>query len=165
MYRICTTCGASENAYIAARGHSEKIAEAVAATCETKGHSEYSYCNVCDLYLTDCEVYEALGHDIVWTTTKKATCTEVGINSGNCSRCDYSYTVEVPAFGHTDNNGDDNCDVCKKTNLSGKPQDPTIICTCNCHKTGIRKLLFKIVFFFQKFLRLNKTCACGVAHY
>lgn len=138
----------------------------VDSTCTVNG-CEYYECDRPDCDYTE-EVYlDIIEHNFVgdWIVDKPATCTEVGINSGNCSRCDYSYTVEVPAFGHTDNNGDDNCDVCKKTNLSGKPQDPTIICTCNCHKTGIRKLLFKIVFFFQKFLRLNKTCACGVAHY
>lgn len=165
MYRICTACGAAENAYIAARGHSETIAAEIPATCETKGRSEYTYCSVCDTIITSCEEYDALGHDLVFAVTKNATCTEAGINSADCSRCDYGYTTEIPVLAHADNNGDDSCDVCKKTNLSGKPQDPTIICTCNCHKTGIRKLLFKLVLFFQKFLRLNKTCACGVAHY
>ena len=165
MYRICTICGDDENAYISAKGHSEKIAEAVLPTCESNGRSEYIYCDVCDVELSEYEVYEALGHDVIWSVVKTATCTENGVNSAECSRCDFGYTVEIPALSHADNNGDDICDICHKINLSGKPQDTTIICTCNCHKTGIRKLLFKLVLFFQKFLKLNKTCACGIVHY
>lgn len=38
-------------------------------------------------------------------------------------------------------------------------------CSCNCHKTGISKVIFKIVLFFQKIFGLNKTCVCGIAHY
>lgn len=37
-------------------------------------------------------------------------------------------------------------------------------CSCNCHKTGIAKLLFTIVNFFQKLFGQNKVCACGAAH-
>lgn len=38
-------------------------------------------------------------------------------------------------------------------------------CSCNCHKGGIAGFFFKIILFFQKLFRTNKTCACGVAHY
>lgn len=38
-------------------------------------------------------------------------------------------------------------------------------CSCNCHKSGIIGFIWKIINFFYKIFGMNKTCACGVAHY
>lgn len=43
--------------------------------------------------------------------------------------------------------------------------DSTDDCSCNCHKGGIAGFFFKIILFFQKIFRTNKTCSCGVNHY
>lgn len=38
-------------------------------------------------------------------------------------------------------------------------------CTCNCHKTGIMGIIWRIVLIIQKLFGLNPVCACGAAHY
>ena len=38
-------------------------------------------------------------------------------------------------------------------------------CSCKCHKNGIAKFFFKLLLFFQKIFRTNKTCKCGISHY
>ena len=52
---------------------------------------------------------------------------------------------------------DEKCSVCGF--------DRTKDCDCNCHKKGIANFFFKIILFFQKIFRVNKTCDCGIAHY
>lgn len=37
-------------------------------------------------------------------------------------------------------------------------------CTCNCHKTGIIKVIFTITNLFQKLFGQNTVCACGMKH-
>ncbi len=39
-------------------------------------------------------------------------------------------------------------------------------CSCKCHKTGFfAKIIWKITIFFNKLLRRNKVCPCGIYHY
>lgn len=38
-------------------------------------------------------------------------------------------------------------------------------CSCNCHKSGIMGIIWKILNFFYRIFGMNKTCSCGVAHY
>ena len=45
------------------------------------------------------------------------------------------------------------------------PEDPSKDCSCNCHKTGIMGIIWKILRFFYKLFRINPVCACGIAHY
>lgn len=37
-------------------------------------------------------------------------------------------------------------------------------CSCGCHVTGIKNIIFRIINFFQKLFGLNKICACGAVH-
>lgn len=37
-------------------------------------------------------------------------------------------------------------------------------CRCNCHATGIKKIIFSIINFFQKLFGINRVCVCGAAH-
>lgn len=46
-----------------------------------------------------------------------------------------------------------------------EPQDPADTCSCNCHKDGFMGFIWKIINFFQKLFRTNKTCSCGAYHY
>lgn len=46
-----------------------------------------------------------------------------------------------------------------------QPDNPSETCSCNCHKKGIANFFFKIILFFQKLFKQNKTCKCGVSHY
>lgn len=41
-----------------------------------------------------------------------ATCTVAGSKSGTCKVCGISTSIEIPATGHTDTDGDNICDVC-----------------------------------------------------
>lgn len=38
-------------------------------------------------------------------------------------------------------------------------------CSCNCHKSGIMGIIWKILNFFYRIFGMNKTCSCGVSHY
>lgn len=94
-----------------------------------------------------------------------ATCEDDGIMSFLC-KCGQSYTEIIPATGHKDENGDYECDNgCGYEFEKPAPEDPSKDCSCNCHKKGIANFFFKIILFFQKIFRTNKTCACGIAHY
>ena len=85
------------------------------------------------------------------------TCIEKGYTTYFCE-CGYSYVGDyVSATGHKDENSDGKCDVCG--------YDMTEGCNCNCHKDGIANFFFKIMLFFQKLFKINKTCDCGIAHY
>ena len=43
--------------------------------------------------------------------------------------------------------------------------DEDSVCSCNCHKKGIIGFFWRIINFFNKLFRNNRTCDCGVAHY
>lgn len=90
-----------------------------------------------------------------------ASCTTAGLTSGKkCSMCGTVTVAQhtIPAKGHTDNNADGYCDSC------GSDINPQAHCSCSCHKTGLPKLLFAIVNFFQKLFGNNKVCSCGAKH-
>jgi hypothetical protein len=130
------------------------------ATCIEKG-IKYRECKVC--MLKETVEIESSGHKTGYIYGIDATCTTNGISDGAmCSVCGMMVTPQqlIPAKGHTDNNGDMICDRCGYTDVLSEND-----CDCNCHKGGISGLFFKLVLFFQKFLRMNKTCACGVEHY
>ena len=72
----------------------------VDATCEVGGYDVYT-CIYCGYY------YEAnyttpLGHDVAeWSEPSEATCTEDGVKTGHCARCDLDVSeVVTPALGH-----------------------------------------------------------------
>lgn len=106
----------------------------------------------------------------------------------DCASCDYANVTEIPC-DHIDENADNKCDKCGKKieedkipeepetpvtpNVPDEPQTPdnndgtsesVINCTCNCHKSGIIGLFYKLVIFIQKLFGQNKVCACGVGH-
>lgn len=43
--------------------------------------------------------------------------------------------------------------------------NPSQNCSCNCHKKGIAKFIFKLILVFQKIFKKNKVCKCGINHY
>ena len=106
----------------------------------------------------------------------------------DCVSCDYANVTEIPC-DHIDENADNKCDKCGKKieeektpeepetpvtpNVPDEPQTPDnndgtseniVSCTCNCHKSGIIGLFYKLVIFIQKLFGQNKVCACGVGH-
>ena len=68
-----------------------------------------------------------------------------------------SYYVLID-HSHSDENHDGICDTCG--------YDATENCSCKCHNDGFfAKIIWKIINFFNKFLRRNQECECGFYHY
>ena len=80
--------------------------EAKDATCTENGYKEVGTCEVCGeqySYKDDENVIPALGHDYEaeFTVDKAATCTEAGVKSKHCTRCDAKTDEQaIPAAGH-----------------------------------------------------------------
>ncbi len=75
----------------------------VAATCSAEGsYDEVVYCSVCHEELSRTpKTIDALGHDFgEWTVTTEPTCTEEGVETRYCSRCDATETRPVAELGH-----------------------------------------------------------------
>ncbi len=113
----CTVCGISYKEVIPATGvHSYEDDTIIDATCTEPGKVGRlcSVCGAADGEIT--EVGEALGHDFKLDTSlegyKAATCTEGGVNTYKCSRCDAEKTEATAATGHTWNDGEliDDCE-------------------------------------------------------
>ena len=143
----------------------------------TEGKTHYVKCQRtgCD-YKAD--VAHAKGEVKVIT---EATCKEKGKESAFCYMCKYEIIYETEKVACKDTNNDKKCDWCGAdlspatpenpgtgdggTDKPSTPQNPAPDCDCACHDSGIRNLFFKILLFFQKFLKLNSICDCGKAHY
>ena len=160
---ICSVCGDKYTESINATGHSYS-AVVTAPTCTEQGFTTYT-CECGDAYVVD--YVNALGHTLANAVEENyvaPTCTESGSKDivVYCSVCEEEIkreTETLDATGHADNDGDGYCDA------DDELLDPTVECECNCHKSGITKFFFKFILFFQRLFGLNKTCACGVAHY
>ena len=68
--------------------------------------------------------------------------------------CGETVITAEPATGHIDKDTDGVCDTCGE-----------VICTCSCHQSGFKGLIYKLLRIFWKLFRVNKTCACGAVHY
>ena len=144
-YKKCTICNAVEKVTIAAYGNAP----------EDHKHPELGINN---------------NSTLKYVAEVKPTC-NVGGHKGyyECTRCSYSqYNIDhdsfyIPALGHADKNADGKCDTCKTTL---EEDSASKNCGCICHKnSGFMKFIYKILRFFWKLFGMNKTCACGVAHY
>ena len=93
----CTRCGDTYTESIPATGHND-IVTVVEPTCTADGYTEHK-CKDCGRVVRS-DVTKALGHDYDSKITTKASCTEDGILTYICTRCDESYTEKIPATGH-----------------------------------------------------------------
>ena len=135
--------------------HKHSYAETVvSSSCEVGGYTLYT-CECGDSFI-DNEI-EANGHSLSgWYIVTTATCTTAGVEQNDCSECDYSETREAVATGHTFDG----------SKCSGCGYDKSVNCSCRCHKTGLSKIIFKIILIFQKIFKKNRICeGCGVYHY
>ncbi|MBP3413390.1 MAG: hypothetical protein J6K89_09050, partial [Oscillospiraceae bacterium] len=102
----CSRCSHSyKDTYVAAKGHTEVIDEAVAATCTTAGKTEGKHCSVCKAVLVAQQTIPAKGHTEVIDKAVAATCTTAGKTEGkHCSVCKAVLVAQqtVPAKGHTE---------------------------------------------------------------
>ena len=105
-YDTCSRCDYTTYVEIPAAGHTNEAPvkeNEVAATCTTQGsYDEVVYCGVCHEEVSRVtHTVEALGHDFgEWTQTKAPTCTEAGVETRECSRCDETETRAIEALGH-----------------------------------------------------------------
>lgn len=93
----CTRCGDTYTEAIPATGHND-IVTVVEPTCTADGYTEHK-CKDCGRVVRS-DVTKALGHDYASKITTKASCTEDGVLTYICTRCDESYTEKIPATGH-----------------------------------------------------------------
>ncbi len=103
-------------------------------------------------------------HEGKWIAAsgKDATCNEDGYTDYHyCADCGFDQgRVVIPAKGHNDSDGDMKCDSCGYNIYS---QDN---CDCMCHDDNwFMHNLYKLLRFFWKLFKMNKSCACGYEHY
>ena len=85
--------------------HSVKEMDGQAPTCTVAGYTEYSYCSVCNDFITPKVTIPALGHDVKVIKGQEATCTSSGLTDGKfCNRVECGEVLteqkEIPALGH-----------------------------------------------------------------
>lgn len=99
--QTCTVCGKIVTTVINATGHSlDDGTVTKEATCTENGtltkKCKNALCNYSETY-----VIPALGHDIK-STVVAPTCTEPGYTTNECTRCDFTETVDIAdALGHS----------------------------------------------------------------
>ncbi len=104
----------------------------VKATCTEDGsYDSVIYCRTCGAEMKRTHKTVAkLGHSIVPRETVEPTCETAGYQTGECSRCGITETVEIPAKGHTyecaglnnEGNFDFTCSVCGEGTVSYSPE-------------------------------------------
>ena len=150
---VCAICGYRRDHVCQFDGHvfdSRWIMD-VEPTCTSEGIKSH-HCKYCN-ERTDITVIGKLAH--VHTSVRiEPTCVKNGYIIYVC-RCGDTYYETLNTSEHKFEGS-----KCVNCGLDKTPE-----CTCNCHKSGIYNIIFKIILFFQKFLRMNKTCDCGVNHY
>ena len=100
-YRTCTRCNYTSYEELPALGHAEVIDAAIAPTCTETGLTQGTHCDRCKEILTAQETVPALGHSWgAWEITTQPKCTEDGVETKTCERCDLQETRAVPALGH-----------------------------------------------------------------
>ena len=167
-------------------GHTYK-AVVTEPTCTAKGYTTYT-CECGDSYVSD--YVGTKEHSYSSTVTTPATHTKEGVLTYTCSVCGDSYTdsiAKTPEHKYTDSyvvaptceNEGYTAHVCecgdiKKDNFTEKTghsyngrvcENCGEKCSHMCHYSGFLQFIWKIVNFFYKLFRVNKTCACGIAHY
>lgn len=87
--------------------------------------AEHVYDNVCDADCNTCgDIREVEGHEYVPLSAEPATCDQDGFEKYYCQTCGDSYTVTIPAVGHSyDSDSDPDCNVCGAVRVVALPGD------------------------------------------
>ena len=89
--RHCSRCDAKTDVtVIEAKGHTEVVDKAVAATCTADGYTEGKHCSVCNAVIVAQEKIAATGHKYVETVVEPSYSNR-GYTLYECSVCGYSY--------------------------------------------------------------------------
>jgi len=125
-------------------------------SCKTTG-SAHIECTVCHEKLQT-KVLQKTDHQYKITVINP-TCTVDGYTSHTCSVCLYSYQDnKVNATGHKDVDLNNICDFCG--DVLGETS-----CSCMCHSSGIKQVIWKILQVFYKIFGMKQQCDCGISHY
>lgn len=106
-------------------GHTIVTDAAVAASCETTGLTEGSYCSVCGEILTEQTVIPATGHTPVKDAAVAAACETTGLTEGShCSVCKTVLVAQkvIPAAGHKWSEYRESGKVKRKCSVCGKTE-------------------------------------------
>ncbi len=117
----CGEKGTETFTYGVAKGHTEVIDRAKAATCTDSGLTEGKHCSVCNTVLVKQNVVPAKGHTEVIDKAKAATCIETGLTEGkHCSVCNKILIKQeiIPAKGHTEVIDKAKAATCTETGLT-----------------------------------------------
>lgn len=130
------------------------------ATCGVSGKA-HRICSVCSA--EEALTIRPTGkHELRNNKGVPATCDRAGSSDyKSCINCSYmEASTVIPALGHADTDGNGKCDNCND-NMNALKADG-----CICHKdNGFMKFIYKILSFFWKLFKINKTCDCGAVHY
>ena len=96
--QICTRCGTQ---LAEALGHVSVIDEAVAPTCTETGLEAGAHCSRCEQVLLEQIEIPALGHELLPVEDSRTDCTQDGVQTRRCSRCEFVETVEVSGGSHS----------------------------------------------------------------
>ncbi len=109
----CTKCSETKTEVIPATGkHAWNEEQTIEATCTepAKVGKSCTVCKAADGELQPVTGSKPLGHDLQLNKEnenyKEATCTEGGVDTYKCSRCDYTEEKATEALGHTWGEGD-----------------------------------------------------------
>lgn len=112
----CSVCGTiiTATTVVPAKGHSYGAwSTTVQPTCTSEG-KQVRTCSVC--LAQETKAVPAKGHSFgAWTVTKAPTCSEEGSQTSTCSACGTTKTESIQKTNHTDEDKDNECDICGET--------------------------------------------------
>ncbi|MBQ7118293.1 MAG: leucine-rich repeat domain-containing protein [Clostridia bacterium] len=162
----CDNCEATDTITDedSATGHSfTKYVSDNNATCIENG-TKTAKCDNCEVTETITDEGSKTGHNYELEDVYKPNCNTDGYGIYICTNCEDSYYDydNYKATSHKDENGDGICDECTEDVDEESKNEK---CSCLCHSSGVMKIIYKIIRFFWKIFKINKTCSCGIAHY
>ncbi len=180
-------CGKTKTEKITGEHDLDISVEVKAATCTADGYKKTTKkCKKCDYSeTTEEEAMSKLPHSVVTVEAIKATCDGAGKHAYSYCKnegCPYGYGADlfigslegyeayknndgkkVDKLGHKDKDNNGSCDNCYnplKENVDGT------MCNCVCHKqNAFMQFIYKILQFFWKLFKIEKTCGCGIKHW
>ena len=139
---VCDICGEEfVHQESPAKGHTEVVDAAVAATCTEAGLTEGKHCSVCEEVLVKQEVVAALGHTEEVIPAVAPACEDAGLSEGTkCAVCDVVLKAQetVAATGHAWDEG-------KVTTPATKDQDGVKTYTCKNDVSHVKTEAVKYV--------------------